>query len=457
LRTAMSGYAASLAGLPALSPGGAHQAALQVAAAGNMLSLLDRGPAFLLPEQLGPFFAHLVEREPALALLAARAARRAVAANPEDAGAWLRLGQAYLLLRNSTWEHSRRGLLPPLADLRHVQVATALEQAVRLDPDLEEAHHQLHDLYGERNYLDQALEHRLKEVQLSRRAGPRPGEEAEVAADRLETLEKDTAKLVELVEDRRKTYASASRALQGERFEQARLALRLGLARLAAEEVLLKSPVDLLGAAGIKLELDLLLCLGRADEVRAILADEGLRASRHGLLYHDLPFPRDAAGVPLYAIPYHWPAYEWLHAVQAAAVGDYAVAREEVASLRAGRQAGLDLLMRQQPDIDEGLRQFVPGLLSGPPPFLPAFTAQTLAGYLDKRAALKVGEPALRAQQADLCVLEGLLALEQGDTGAARSAFAEAQKLCARPAGGAVPFAGAPIAERYLGKLNARQ
>ena len=85
-------------------------------------------------------------------------------------------------------------------------------------------------------------------------------------------------------------------------------------------------------------------------------------------------------------------------------------------------------------------------------PFLPAFTARTLGAFLEKRNAFRAGEPALRAQQADLLVLEGMLALEQGDTSAARASFAEAEEL-----GAGVPFAGAPIAARYLGKLNARR
>src|SRR5206468_681819 len=103
----------------------------------------DETATYLVRDQLGPFFAQLVARPPALPLLAVRAARRAVAVNPEDANAWLRLGQAYLLLRNVTGERSGEGLLPPLAQLRHVQIVTALEQAVRLDPDVEVAHHEL--------------------------------------------------------------------------------------------------------------------------------------------------------------------------------------------------------------------------------------------------------------------------------------------------------------------------
>src|SRR5262249_44015883 len=106
-----------------------------------------------------------------------------------------------------------------------------------------------------------------------------------------------------------------------------------------------------------------------------------------------------------------------------------------------------------QRDLERHLWTFVPGLLSGPSPFLPAFTAHTLSPYLQHRATLQVGEPALLAQQADLCVLEGLLAAEQGDTAAAHAAFAEALQLCDPPSGSRAPFAGEPIAVRYLSRM----
>ena len=70
-----------------------------------------------------------MDRPPALLLLTVRAARRAVAANPGDANAWLRLGQAYVLLRDETCERAGLGLRSPLAQLREVQITTALEQA----------------------------------------------------------------------------------------------------------------------------------------------------------------------------------------------------------------------------------------------------------------------------------------------------------------------------------------
>jgi hypothetical protein len=312
-------------------------------------------------------------------------------------------------------------------------------------------------LYGERNYLDQSLEHRREELRLSRRAGPRPGESAEEFGDRIDLLDKDTAKLVQMVEQSRKVFAAQSRRLEGNRLAQADLALRLGLVRHAVEEILMKSPPDVLGSDGIRLELDLLLCLGRADQVRDTLSDPVMRENRQNLRYQDLFPPRGADGEPLYAIPYHLPAYAWLRTLQTAAVGDYAEARDEIAAIRAEWNSGLEAVRQQRPFIEDRVLRLVGVMLSGPQPFLPQAAARSLGPYVAHRDALRAGEPALRAQQADLFVLEGLLALEQGDTAAARSAFAEAQARCAGPANEAVSFAGAPISGLYLGKLSARE
>ncbi|HEX5269941.1 MAG TPA: hypothetical protein VFW33_05620 [Gemmataceae bacterium] len=453
--SSLRAYAASLAGLPAL-PAGGHQAVAQLVSSANLLFPPQGAPSFVVREQLGPFFAHLVQRSPALPLLAVRAARRAVAADPEDANAWLRLGQAYALLRTATGEGSAHGLLPPLSQMRHVQIATALEQAVRLDPHLESAHAELARLYGERGYLDASLDHARDELRLSRKAGPQRGESREEFEDRIDQMDKDTAKLVQMVEQARKVYAVQSRRLEGNRLAQADLALQLGLARKAADEILLQSPADVLGGAGMRLELDVLLCLGRADEVRPTLDDEVMRANRQTLYMVDLIPPRAGGGGFLYAIPYHWPAYEWLHALQSAALGDYAEAREEVRAVRSGLKAARQRVAEQRRLSGDQLWQFTGGLLAGPPPFLPLATAGILGPYLENRAALQVGVPALRGQQADLCVLVGLLALELGDTAAARAAFAEAEALCAAP-GDTVPFAGAPIVALYLGKFTGRE
>src|SRR5262249_46295184 len=158
--------APSLVGLPA-QPTAVHQAAFQLVSSSNLLFPQNTTPQFRVRNELGPYFGHLVERSPALPLLTVRAARRAVAANPHDANAWLCLGQAYALLRDTTRERSAEGMLPPLVQVRHVQIVTALEQAVRLNPDLEGAHYELKFLYGQRNHLDVALEHQKEELRIT--------------------------------------------------------------------------------------------------------------------------------------------------------------------------------------------------------------------------------------------------------------------------------------------------
>jgi tetratricopeptide (TPR) repeat protein len=438
-------FAASLVGLPSLPS--AAPGVLMPLVSSHAVLYPRAAAAFLTRDQLGPYFASLTERSPALALLAVRAARRAIADNPADSNAWLRLGQAYLVLRNLTCEHTTEGVLPPLFQLRHVQIVTALEQALRLDPDLEAAHHELAYLYGDRNQLDRALAHRREEVRLTRRAGPRPGENAETFAYRLQKLDQDTDKLEGEVQNRRANYAANSRVLQGERVRQAELALRMGLGQLAIEEILLPSPADLLGAKGIKLELELLLESGRIDEVRASLRNDAVMAGKDVLPYHDMPAPRSRQGTALYPVPYHWPAYEWLRVLQSAAKGDYALATADLRTIRAGLRAGHERVKRQQAGFERFDRALSPLLLSGPLPFLPAFAAGALGNSLPQRGALRTGEPLLRAQQADLLVLEGLLAVEQGNPDAARSAFVEAQKL-------SNAFAGGPIASGYLRKLR---
>jgi hypothetical protein len=440
----LSACAVSLAGLPA-QHAGATLAAFQLFSSRQLLWPVDRSSTFLVRDQLGPFFRHLADRPPALPLLAVRAARRAVAANPSDSNAWLRLGQAYLLLRDGTCERSAEGLLPPLAQLRFVQVVTALEQAVRLNPDLEVAHHELGYLYGESNALEMALEHRRAELRISRRAGVRRGETTEEWSHRLTLLARDVAKLEEMIKDSRDKYSAAARTLEGKRVEQAQIALRLGLARYAADDILLSCPADLLGPQGIKQELEVLLSLGRVAEVRNTMSNKTMAAGKHVLPFYDIPAPRTSTGVPLYTQQYSFPSYDWFQAVQAAALGDYEPARIALRSIRAGLQAGGERLKQQRQAFQRGNTELVAALYGGPPPLLPLLAVKMLSLSQQQRMALLAAEPILSAWQADLCVMEGLLALEQGATDEARAVFLEAQRLGVR-----MPFAGAPIVAGYL-------
>jgi hypothetical protein len=456
LRSSWMAYAAGLTGLPAL-PSAAPWTALQIVSSHNVLFPRADTPTFLLRDQLGPFFAHLTERPPALPLLAVRAARRTVAENPEDGNAWLRLGQAYRLVRLVTSERSGEGVLPPLTQIRNVQIITALEQAVRLDPDLEAAHHELAHLYGEHRYLDLALRHLREELRLSRRAGAQPGETAAEYAYRQELLERDVVRLEEDVTKRQSAFAVQSRPLQGDRVKSAGMAVQLGLPGMALEKILLETPPEVLGLPGVDMELELLLSLGRAEEVRENLNDERLRAGKDKLPYHDLPAPPGADGSPLYTVPYHWPAYEWLAVLQGAALGDYTLARQALNTIRSGQFAARQRVLAQLREFRHDFPILVPALVSGPLAYLPAFMALTVAHLDVQRNVLQMGEPMLLGQEADLCVLEGLLALEDGETDVARTAFAEAQQLTGRPAEAAVPFAGRRIAISYLRKLDAQR
>src|SRR5262249_39914735 len=161
----------------------------------------------------------------------------------------------------------------------------------------DEAHHDLADLYSELNYLDMALEHRRQEQQITKRVGRRAGETADDHAHRLELLEREFAMREDLLRQRENQYSSGSRALVGERVQEAGVAWSLGLAQLAADEIL-STPGEQLGVIGIKMELELLLTLGRTEEVRARLNDKDVIANKGSLGFEDIPSPSTAAGTP---------------------------------------------------------------------------------------------------------------------------------------------------------------
>jgi hypothetical protein len=457
LRHSWALFAACLTGLPAL-PTGVPQAAGQLYSSRNLPFRNEPGdkPKVLMPDELGPFLEYMAERSPALPLLVIRSARRALAVNPNDADAWFRLGMAYLMLLDETNGRLTEKVLPPLVEIRHVQVATALEQALRLNPDLEEAHSRLHFLYGRRNYFDKALEHHREELRLARRAGPRPGESHDEFADRMEFLEKDTAKLAEFVKDAETKYAGALPALQGDRLNQAGMALKLGLGGRALDEVLMKTPAIVLSASEIKLELELLLLMGRLEEARTNIPAREFRAEKHKLPQSLVAAPRDRKGRPHYLLPYRWAAYEWLHVLQSAAVGDYAQAREDLQALRAELATARKEIDMQLEKFDDRLWEFIPGLTAGHAPFLQTLTALDLQRTLAEKQVLELSAATLRAQQADLFTIEGLLALEQGSTDAAFQLFAQADTLGAEPAENAtVRSVSAPMAAYYLSKTKA--
>src|SRR5262249_47357092 len=155
-------------------------------------------------------------------------------------------------LHNLTGERRREGPWGPLETLRHIQATTALEHALTLEPDLEPAHRALTSLYGEQRFFDAALEHARETLRLTRR-GSQPGEGRDEFAARLKGEEKRLRELEQMVRDLRNDFAIRSRPLSGNPLARAQLAVGMGLARVALEEVLLRSPVQLFGGDGARL------------------------------------------------------------------------------------------------------------------------------------------------------------------------------------------------------------
>jgi hypothetical protein len=398
---------------PSPRPAPGQRAANQVFA--GFLAQRDQGPAEAL-------------------LLAVRASRRALAANPDDAGAFLLLGEAYLRLARQTREQSWRGNLPTLSAIRRLQALTALEQAVLLRPELDQAHALLVQLYSTSGHLDRALDHLRARLQIAEQQASKRGPGAASAADRRAVLQVDAHTLEELVDRSLNIYETnaAELAAPSKVYHRADLAYRHGLAGKALE-MLLGSHPAIFGKAGAKLQLDLMLELGRAYEVRAWLEPE-----------HE-----SVLG---------FSSYHWLRAQAAAACGDYAEVEEELDLVSQEWRQVLVSATRLLPVRTAVAVRVTEAVLVRPD--LGAGPAG-LAGavFLQFDALRPLGGPAgLLRKEADILVLRGVLALECGNVEIAcrhcRAALAVwgDENRAATSAG--LDFAARPIAQQVLGLLS---
>jgi hypothetical protein len=421
------GWAAALVGLPALSAGPWD-------GAGRILTQLEQAP--LAPADLG-------QQPPAVPLLAIRAARRALAGNPDDAEASLALGHAYLMLRALTPERAVLGGFPLLARLRQMQIAAALENALRRNPSLFSAHEILFQLYAQNNYLDAALEHLRELRRLTRRTGPAPGENAEAFARRLNQIETATRERERQVGDLRNEFALQSQKVGSEPYPKARLALSMGLALRALDD-LMQAQMVLKGGEGIRLEVELQLLLGRIDVARDELRSSDWKAYRQNLGYMDLSI----AGESGQALTYRLPAYDWLLLCAEAADGDYEQADAAFQILlddlsSSGVAGGLDQIQQM------GFRAVAAeaALSSHPNSWL----VRRLVGSLRQDlGVLHNGICSVLMEQADLHVLAGMLSLERGAPGAAEASFEKALELSRLGSASTQPSAGKPLAKTYL-------
>ena len=270
---------------------------------------------------------------PGSLFLALRAARRALAANPDNAQVYMRLGLIYNDLSRSTREHAQLQTPSLLTLIRHAQTVAALNQAVKLDPDLEYAHSLLSGLYEEQGYYDLFIKHRREQVRCLRKNGGLAGETPDQAAARLAQLEQQ----LQLGETRLKEQDDKFevQATNKSPLERAALALsqkgpkywldarqgqgrpeRFGLAEKAlqsleqsqTEDLIVKTPNGNFALGGIA-QVDLWFLQGQLDKVRDNLGPD----SRTLLGYHpDMGYP----------------AYDMYQVVLAAASGDYEAAEK---------------------------------------------------------------------------------------------------------------------------------
>ena len=223
--------------------------------------LLVRGGPPLRFDDFGPIY--LGRTSPIF--LAIRSARRAILHNPDDAEAYFQLGRAYLALFRQTEESQLNRGGDMYRRLRQAQMIAALRNAVTLDPDNPLAQWYLSILYNWGGAVDLQLKHLGEAIRAAKRDPKR------VVADQLKAWEQMYSGLEKQVKDRQNAYA-----VQAEKksvIEKADIALHLGLAEKALQ-VLMESDVVEFGKQGTKMELELLLRLGRLEELRVQLWPE---------------------------------------------------------------------------------------------------------------------------------------------------------------------------------------
>ncbi|GEM_PF-1951959 len=245
-----------------------------------------------------------------LLTLALRRGRSAVSLDPSEARAWMVLGESCLGLMNSAAESVGAGPFGEWKQLRQAQAAFAFQRALAADPNQERAHLFLASLYAGMGLQDLEVRHSRSAWELVQRAGPPPGMAAAEFNDRQaaqeNSLKRAESELAARVNDWIRDSAGRSA------LDRSRMALDRGLGQTALNE-LLASDISAFGAQGMALEVDLLLRLGRADEVLSWLNP----AEHEGFLPPDM--------------------FHWYRAKAAAAVGNYSEACQEAVYLTQGQ------------------------------------------------------------------------------------------------------------------------
>lgn len=361
---------AKLAGI--VSVGGGAPANVDRVLQGYLLNNIERA---LLGQDFG---------SAAAPVLAVRAARRAIKANPEDADAYLALANAYMVLWKQSLE--ARWATGMLDELRFVQVVTALHFVLVLKPDSLDAHDMLWKIYQQDDYrkspyLDLAVKHLGAWLEHMEALGPRS--QVEQIRDMMNSRKDLLKKMEDLLRVRRETYLLKSANMSFR--EKLRLARE---SRLALQEIELWNEASAVpdaqqyNPADVTHYMRLLLKTGQYEKVRQAEVDDPL-----------------------------------LNVLMAAAAGDYNDADRRLGGMRDNMD--YERLERILYAARRQLTQAHPQASSELPILISTLT-----------------------ERANITVVRGLLALEHGDTAAAAKHFREALGMRLSPMHHATALAG---------------
>jgi tetratricopeptide (TPR) repeat protein len=361
-------------------------------------------------------------------LLAIRACRRALLENPNDALTWYRLDRAYLTLLYRTREREFADRLWLLPYLRQAQRVAALNHAVELEPNLEQAHADLADLYlqmssrpGQGGYLDLALKHRSEQLRLVIENGPGRREKPENYEARRKQLEDDIDRLDAAVKKAQNDY-EVGQVSRPTMKSKAEFALQRGLGGQARDELLHSLEVTVEPDA-IPLQLNLMVMTG------ALEGESGIRIGLDKAREESETTGRKPNLGQIGQAQYTMPVYEWLQVMVAAASGDYRAADEFLEPLIAFREQTHHNYMRNR-----ALIEALFGLRTGNLPYAGLIPTALLDTQFTPMTFWRSFERAYRTESlrqaaattpytADIYTLRGILALEAGDIPHATAMF----------------------------------
>lgn len=391
-------------------------------AAPGLAGLTAQSP---MSERLQATYLALRDEAPPGQLWAAiRACRRALLADPQDAEAYLLLGQLYCRLAWNTAERTWEFRLPALSQLRKQQAIGALKHALHLKPELDQAHGLLISLYREIGIADLTLQHLQELHKLQRERGPERAESPSQFTERVDRLATNATQLEQELFSLENTYERKQAGLS--LADRARLAQRLGQVDRALN-LLHAADATAFGAAELQVALELLLWAGRADEGRQWLK----------------PQHKDLLGEF---------GYHWLGARLSAATGDYAGADAHLGKLMV-RSTIVSELGSRPIDLEIALSIVIGEMVLGGPRL--AISSHVLLSVNELEPQLAFQTLALTIERtAEFSIVQGAMALERGDAGRAEHCFRQAMVLtqhhARRPGHSDADRSAHPIAAYYL-------